>query len=386
VETSASQVISTILKHDDKVTSYKIALLRAINDVVMSYPDLSDFNKDVAIPLKVLARYWLAYYWPFYENTNLILQGPRSIRNGKLSNDMAFRPELTNFREEWANYIQSRISSADGFLIISEFQVPRRRITYSKRLLDAYNQVIRKISHTIQMPIRYAGEGQWSVFDKPKKYLELQERCTAIPGTKPNDNCIVVNLGLWSGFQEMSLYVEALCIHEWCLFTERKNENPKYERGKIYQLLTEHPDNRRPLTWERNQVDILLMEEKEFVCPWTQKRIHQNVAYDLDHLIPISVYPINELWNLIPSDPYFNSHKKRNRMPTYERLENSKPFLAMAYENYLSLQSTAKAIKEDTDFRFSNIRTGGSYFSGGLAESVVNFMDRIATARNISRF
>ena len=76
---------------------------------------------------------------------------------------------------------------------------------------------------------------------------------------------MVVSTELWRGFQEMSLYVEALCIHEWSLFTERKNENSKYERGYIYRLLTERPDNRRPLTWERNQVDILLMENKEFV-------------------------------------------------------------------------------------------------------------------------
>ena len=116
------------------------------------------------------------------------------------------------------------------------------------------------------------------------------------------------------------------------------------------------------------------------------KTYHQKIAYDLDHLIPISVYPINELWNLIPSDPYFNSHKKRNRMPTSERLEHTKPFLALAYENYLSLKSTATAIREDTDYRFLNIRTDGTYFSGRLAESVVNFMDRIATARNVSRF
>ncbi|MBW4462157.1 MAG: hypothetical protein KME47_18235 [Nodosilinea sp. WJT8-NPBG4] len=51
------KVISTILKHDKKVTSYKIALLRAINDVVLTYPDLRTYEKDVAIPLKLLAEF-----------------------------------------------------------------------------------------------------------------------------------------------------------------------------------------------------------------------------------------------------------------------------------------------------------------------------------------
>jgi hypothetical protein len=71
---SANIIISTILKHDAKVTSYKIALLRAINDVVFSFPDLRSYQKDVAIPLRVLAQYWVAYYWAFVDsNTEVLL-------------------------------------------------------------------------------------------------------------------------------------------------------------------------------------------------------------------------------------------------------------------------------------------------------------------------
>lgn len=49
---SGSIIISTILKHDTKVTSYKIALLRAINDIVLSFPDLRNQIVDVAVPLR----------------------------------------------------------------------------------------------------------------------------------------------------------------------------------------------------------------------------------------------------------------------------------------------------------------------------------------------
>ncbi len=51
VDIASDKVISTILKHDTKVTSYKIALLRAINDVVLTYPDLITYQSDVAVPL-----------------------------------------------------------------------------------------------------------------------------------------------------------------------------------------------------------------------------------------------------------------------------------------------------------------------------------------------
>jgi hypothetical protein len=38
----AARVVGSILKHDKKVSSYKLALIRSINDVVLSYPDLAD--------------------------------------------------------------------------------------------------------------------------------------------------------------------------------------------------------------------------------------------------------------------------------------------------------------------------------------------------------
>ena len=52
---ASDNVISTTLKHDSKVTSYKLALLRAINDVVLTYPELRTHQSDMAVPLKLLA-------------------------------------------------------------------------------------------------------------------------------------------------------------------------------------------------------------------------------------------------------------------------------------------------------------------------------------------
>ena len=53
----ASRVIGTILKHDRKVTSYKLALIRALNDVVLSFPDAGSHGRPIAVPLRILAEY-----------------------------------------------------------------------------------------------------------------------------------------------------------------------------------------------------------------------------------------------------------------------------------------------------------------------------------------
>lgn len=64
---------------------------------------------------------------------------------------------------------------------------------------------------------------------------------------------------------------------------------------------TAWPDNGRPLSWKRSQIDILILEGGWIVCPWTQKPIRWQRESAIDHLIPISVLPINELWKLVPS-------------------------------------------------------------------------------------
>ncbi|WP_413167695.1 HNH endonuclease domain-containing protein [Capilliphycus salinus ALCB114379] len=184
----------------------------------------------------------------------------------------------------------------------------------------------------------------------------------------------------------MFLSIEELCIHEWALFSERvEQENQqKVHRGMIDQLLTNRPDKRRPLTWERNHVDLLLMEDKEFICPWTEKRITKGTKYDLDHLLPLSLYPINELWNLVPADPDFNSHKKRDRLPQPEKLQQAKPHLELAYRQYGTSESLKTALKSDAALRFSTL--SGEVFSTALANAVVNLIDIVGESRNIARF
>ena len=378
-------VISTILKLDSKQTSYKIALLRAINDVVLSFPDMRNHGLDVAIPLRFLAEFWLAYYWTFADPHHPIMQGPRSRRVGGLTNDMAFRPELTEFRTQWQSIWGENSNPADGFFVINEFRVPRRRAQYDEDMFWAYNRALRKIAQTIEMPIRYAGPGEWTVFDKPARLSQL-DNVIAIPGTQDNELCLVVNAELWKTFRELSLWVEALCIHEWSLFTEtvQQPEDTRIDRGIVYVLLTARPDNRRPLTWERNNIDLLLMEGHEFICPWTERRITHNKAYDLDHLVPVSVYPINELWNLVPADPDFNSHTKRDKLPSPDKLVRAGPHLTLAYTNYIALEPLAHALEEDVAVRFSRVMPDDLPHT--LTEAVTDFIASVADTRNLARF
>jgi len=376
---NAGTLIATILRHDRKVASYKIALIRSINDVVLGFPHISQGSRSIALPLKTLARFWVAYYWPFVNPDQAILQSQQSP--GK--EDISFRPVLTRLRREWEKLVGMSRSS-DGYFLVGEFLSEIRMRAYPKELSGAFSDAIRSITIAIQQPIRYAGHDQYSVFAPPHRWKNIQTSVpsvTCLPETQENDLCVLITAELWSNFCELSLWIEALSIHEWCLFTENL---AGIERGLIYSLLTDRPDNRRPLTWERNQVEILMIEGAIFSCPWTGKKL-SSINYDLDHLLPISVYPINELWNLVPSDRQFNQHVKRDRLPGIERLSVAVPRLQNTYQHYLGSPDMAPALMQDAWLRFGQ-RNSAEELPGELTLSIIEYLQLMASVRNVRVF
>jgi hypothetical protein len=209
-----------------------------------------------------------------------------------------------------------------------------------------------------------------------------------VPGTRPDDRCLLVEATLWAMFRDVSLWVEALCVHEWSLFTERVTEGSAHsmDRGAAYHLLTAHPESRRPLTWERNHVEVLLLEGETFTCPWTERRIGQGTPFDIDHLLPLAVYPMNDLWNLVPADPEFNQHNKRDRIPSLERLQRAEPHLAQTYRLYSASQPLHTALVSDAAQRFRSLLPADTSFPQQVASAAIRLVDNVAIYRNLARF
>lgn len=385
---TGGHIISTILRHDAKQNSYKIALIRAIANIATAYPEFGDSGRSVAIPLRMLAEEWIAYYWPFVAPDAPVWQGNRQSKKSGLSQDIAFRPTLSALRLLWEKEVPTHSSLADGYVLVHDMRVPRRRQTYSDALQQAFDKTWRHIKSSVKYPIRYAGPGQWQVFDKPARFREMGSSIQPLPSTRGIESCLKVGTNLWEAFQELSLWIEALCIHEWALFTEsvKQYDNDTIDRGTAYRMLTGRPDNRRPLTWERNHIDLLLMEGLSFICPWSGKRINSGVEYHIDHILPLKVYPINELWNLVPTDGSTNMHEKRDLIPSTARLQTARPRLTQTYQQYLRSNSLSQALRADAGLRFPDLPTADVQLADAVTDHTVVLLERIAKVRNLARY
>lgn len=368
------EVLATLLRHEAKTNTYKFALIRALNDLALEFPWLPD--QDVIVPLRRVAERWLVSYWPFVGERE-VQQGARSLRDGVCRQDMSFRAALTRLRLAWEALPYTRSHPADGALLLAEYRTGRGRL--DPEVLRLTEQTLSAMAQAVKQPVRFAGPGgPHSVFGLPLPVRTLPG--APLPGARPDEPAFVVPAAVWKALQELSLWVEALCLHEWSLFVERVDQTTAVTRGDVFTLLTAVPEARVPLTWERNQVRLLLLEGTPFACPWTGRALGVD-DFNLDHLIPVSVHPINELWNLVPSDPRHNKHVKRARIPGDARLRQAAPLLARTYATYMAAPRLVSGLQEDVQGRFGRLLSAPH-----LAEEVIRLSDAVAQARNVPRY
>ncbi|THF70387.1 hypothetical protein E7T06_07950 [Deinococcus sp. Arct2-2] len=370
---TARDMLADLLRREAKTNTYKFALIRALNDLVLDYPLLP--AGDVVVPLRHVAERWLVYYWPFVGKMQ-ILQGARSLRVSGLTQDLSFRPALSALRAAWEGLPGTDDDPAAGALLLADYRVGRRRLP--PEVERQTEQVLKVIAQAVKQPVRYAGgRGPHALFSVPGP--AGQQHGVPLPGILPTDTAFTVPANLWQALQESSLWVEALCLHEWCLFADRLPQDTPVTRGDLFTLLTASPAGRVPLTWERHQVKLLMLGGRAFQCPWTAQLLHPD-HFALDHLIPVSAQPINELWNLLPSDPAHNAHVKRHRVPDGGRLEQARRLLSVTYRHYEAGALLSPVLRRDMQARFGQVLSPER-----LAAETISLADRVAQARNLPR-
>lgn len=380
-----SKLIQSVLRHDKKTNTFKMALIRALNDTALNYAALRGKSEGIAVPIRVLAEWWIGYYWPFMDTERPVMQGARMLREGVLRQDVAFRKVLTELKELWRASLFGSDCPSDGLVLVSEMRVNAHAAEYGPEILRKYTQALRAVAKCVEQPITYAGgtSEQYAVFSRQKRLRDLSPGVVALPSTSRDELCVVVPDAMWEGFKFYSIFVDALCIHEWSLFTENATQEVEgVSRGVVYQALTDRPDSRRPLTWERNQIDLLLMQGERLQCLWTRKPLRLG-GYDVDHIIPVATYPINELWNLVPTEPAFNQHVKRALMPADEWRAVLPIHLRETYGFYERSPSLSDALRRNSRLRFT-----GEQISSlpNLADAVTTMIFSVADSKNTPRF
>jgi hypothetical protein len=312
--------INKIIERDSKTSTYKFALLRGVIDIIMdNSPYITFSGGRVHIPTGLLVEKWLVYYYPILESSFSIPQ-----INGIVN--LAFELQLKKF-----------IESYKGIGGYSAFYNDLKNRGIPRNLKSDFVTLAKKISNTItRMPMRYIGRSLnndfYSIFHfTAGKRIKIAEMID-LEFLIDNFGTFSIPYDYFEAFQVLGSFINGQdsILFKWAEFSV----NASGKRLSVDQVVNEvlkSPITERDIAVSKQIYKSILTKKSNVYCVWTGNRIKK---YDIDHMIPFSVWRNNDLWNLLPSQSTTNS-KKRDKIPAVNLIEKRKD-LILYYWNMIN--------------------------------------------------
>lgn len=305
--------ISLIIERDSKSTTYKFALLRGVIDIIQENSPYIKVEQDrVHFPIGLLVEKWLVYYYPILESKVKIPQ----INSGRAN--LAF--------EKSFDYLISFYKTKGGFSMFYN-DLTSRGIPIE--IQEGFIRLCRELRQTITgMPMKYIGR---SISEDYYSIFKYDNQRFSSKGKEIDLLFLINNLGSFSiprqyfdSFKIIGSFINGQdsILFKWAEFSV----NASGQRLSTQQVIKEVL--RTPITTrEVNESKILykniLKEEGQVYCVWTGSKISK---YDIDHMIPFSIWKNNDLWNLLPTRSSVNSSKS-NKIPSPLMIEKQKDLI-----------------------------------------------------------
>ena len=310
--------ISKIIERDSKTTTYKFALLRGVIDIIQdNSPYILIKENQVEIPLGLLIEKWMLYYYPIFESTIFIPQ-----INGE-NTKIAFQEQL----KPVINYYSNRGG-------ISVFYNELRIKNISTEINAEFFALAKKLKDTItDKPMRYTGG---SISETHYSIFQYQANGSFKNQTNQNTQWLINGCGSFTipkeyfdAFKILGSFLAGTdsILFKWAEFSVNAS-GKKISTEKIINEILKNPITERDIVSSKKLYKDILKNNGEVICVWTEKKI---TNYDIDHVIPFSIFKNNDLWNLLPAQPTINN-KKRDKIPSSTIITKRKDIIIHYWE------------------------------------------------------
>lgn len=300
VSRPADQIEAILSPREKKWATYKLALIRALADIAMKSWKIVQWRPDgiVGIPIEAVTEKWILYYWSLMDSQMFIPQNRGEYPGCK--KPLTFRRSLTALAE----YYRLRGGLSAFYLQYRSHNLADEAQTLLKAAQKEITVAIKK------GPIQYAGGSLGK----------------AVFGF--TDGLILCPADIWRELTLLGHWIIDAIYIRWAQMTSElaPSQDPVSPHEVIGRLLIE-PVVERDVFAARSIVDDL----KDVECVWTGKSV--TARYDVDHMIPYSLWHNNDLWNLLPIWPLANNEKS-DRLPSSELLINRRDAIIYYWEMY----------------------------------------------------
>ncbi len=304
--TDALPLLRHIILNDNKSSTYKLALLRILVRIAdsaggMARPVVEDGHDYVAIPLGLVALYWLRTY------KNLVKENIPQRPADKSGKGMSFVGEA---------FLRLDHLSPYDLRVGATFTGDDARNLHDA-LVDARNTIHKQPANFIAYPnssepifkTRTAGRLlKFNTFTLNEVYLSAFGE-------------LKVPARLWNSMSRFASWIEPALISEWIklmrLYSQNQPVVPSYDH--LFASLT-WLDPERDTRFVRQITGRLYVSQQPVHCVWSGQRLTQS-NIDIDHCFPFAAWPCGDLWNLMLANKTINQHQKRDKLVTARSLE-----------------------------------------------------------------
>ena len=293
--------INKIIERDSKSSTYKFALLRGVIDIIQdNSPYIFTSNNRAYFPTGLLIEKWMLYYYPILESSIHI---PQINGNTQLAFEGQFRDIIKAYK------------LIGGF---SAFYNDLRNKGIPENLKTDFFSLTKKIRNTITgMPMKYIGRSisdeYYSIFNFDNTPLHKQTRDYDFAFLINSFGQFSIPKNYFEVFQIMGSFINGQdsLLFKWSEFSVNASRKA-LSIEKILNDVLVSPITKRDIEESKKIYKAILSKEGLVKCVWTGAQLN---TYDIDHLIPFSVWKNNDLWNLLPSRSTINN-QKRDKIPS----------------------------------------------------------------------
>lgn len=323
IDINSLRKINYIIEHDVTSSTYKYVLLKSVIDASQKYDHLIMIKDNKAyIPIGVIVKQWILDYMPFVfknisqQNNGTVLDKPITSIYYKIFELL----NLDNLNEWEYSYIQ----------FIKAYENPNMSDNLSKEFLKLSRRMAKKI---VSMPMRYIGKSEYDLFmPKRENFGDIKPEVSS----KYNVNFLIESFDHFIISEEnynifrylgQTLYGTSTIISKWKEKTSALNKDQIHARDMIDKLSSEVFEERNT-----NSIRGILNGENE--CVWSGKKLVRN-AYDVDHVLPYSVWNNNDLWNMLPTNRDVNQRQKKTKIPSQKIIERRADVIKLYWKLYM---------------------------------------------------
>jgi hypothetical protein len=188
--------------------------------------------------------------------------------------------------------------------VIQSIEIDERKEIILTRILETADPVTEKLLDHFDKNVPHKFLSPWLGSGQRSEVYRLSQSTREDPPYALYNDKIVIYPHWYQYIIRNSAILKNFCYWNLALFLQARNPNVPDIPSKLIK-----PVQRKGMTTQKRFFwDRIIRNKGYFNCIYTGKLLEVG-EYDVDHFIPFQFVAHDQMWNLVPADPSFNSSK-----------------------------------------------------------------------------